>query len=192
MEAPLAVLSQVACILEKQGIEYVVVGSFASSLHGVYRATADIDLVAALKQEHVKPFAEALQDDFYLDAITIRQAILLNKSFNLIHFDSAFKIDLFVLKPEPFNQQELARRQPESIGPDLKQQIYVATAEDTILAKLKWYRKGGEVSRKQWSDITGVLKVRRQELDYEYLRHWAAQIGVSDLLKRILAEVSTI
>ena len=107
METPLAVLSKVANVLEGQGIEYVVVGSFASSLYGVYRATADFDLVVALKPEHIKPFVEALQNDFYLDATTIRQAILLNKSFNLIHFDSAFKIDLFVLKPEPFNQQEL-------------------------------------------------------------------------------------
>ena len=191
METPLAVLSKVANVLEGQGIEYVVVGSFASSLYGVYRATADFDLVAALKPEHIKPFVEALQNDFYLDATTIRQAILLNKSFNLIHFDSAFKIDLFVLKPEPFNQQELVRRRRENIDPETEQQIYVTTAEDTILAKLKWYRKGGEVSQKQWSDIKGVLKVQDQQLDYEYLRHWAAQIGVNDLLARILAEVST-
>lgn len=191
MEIPLEVLAQVTRILEEQRVKYVVVGSFASSMRGVYRATADIDLVADLKPEHLKPLVAALKDDYYLDEGTMRQAIFLGKSFNIIHFESAFKIDFFTLKPDPFNRQELARRQLETLTPESSQQIYVATAEDTILAKLRWYRQGKEVSQKQWADIKGVIKSRRKELDYAYLREWAEHLRVKDLLDKILAEPTT-
>jgi hypothetical protein len=67
---------------------------------------------------------------------------------------------------------------------------YVTSPEDTILAKLEWYRMGGEVSDRQWRDILGVLKTRAGELDLEYLRQWAADLHVSDLLGRALKESS--
>jgi hypothetical protein len=64
----------------------------------------------------------------------------------------------------------------------------VATAEDTILRKLTWYRAGGETSERQWNDLRGVLKVSGKTLDYDYLRHWAKYLKVDDLLERLLAE----
>jgi hypothetical protein len=66
------------------------------------------------------------------------------------------------------------------------QGIYVATAEDTILAKLSWYRAGGEVSQVQWSDVLGIVGAQGAELDFEYLREWAERIGVRDLLEKLL------
>jgi hypothetical protein len=64
----------------------------------------------------------------------------------------------------------------------------VASAEDTLLAKLEWYRMGGEVSERQWRDVLGVLKVQAGGLDLEYLRRWARELGVDDLLERALAQ----
>lgn len=60
--------------------------------------------------------------------------------------------------------------------------------EDVILTKLEWYKMGGGVSERQWGDILGVLKVQRQKVDLEYLRHWATEIGVADLLTHALKE----
>jgi predicted nucleotidyltransferase len=188
MENPFEVLSHVTRALEEQGVAYVVVGSFASSMRGLYRATADIDLVADLRPAHVRPLVEALQEKFYIDEQAVRRAVSLRGSFNAIHFDAVFKVDIFVAKDDDFTRQQLARRRAEKITPDAPQEIYVATAEDTILAKLLWYRSGGEVSRTQWSDVLGIVGTQGSELDLEYLREWAGRLEVSDLLERLLEE----
>ena len=98
MENPFKVLSLVASVLEQQQITYVLVGSFASSIHGMYRSTADIDIVADIKPEQVIPLLNALQDSFYVDEHAVREAIDRQQSFNAIHFDSVFKVDIFIPK----------------------------------------------------------------------------------------------
>jgi len=55
--------------------------------------------------------------------------------------------------------------------------------EDTILSKLEGYRMGGEVSDRQWRDILGLLKIRAEDLDFNYLRRWAKELRVDDLLE---------
>ena len=69
-----------------------------------------------------------------------------------------------------------------------ERKVYVTTAEDIILAKLEWYRLGNEISDRQWRDILGVLKVQAGRLDLDYLRQWAAELNVADLLQRALKE----
>lgn len=188
MENPFEVLSHVTRALEEQGVAYVVVGSFASSMRGLYRATSDIDLVAALQPAHVRSLVEALQEKFYIDEQAVRRAVSMRGSFNAIHFDAVFKVDIFVAKDDDFTRQQLARRRAERATPDAPQEIFVATAEDTILAKLSCYRSGGEVSRAQWSDVLGIAGTQGSGLDVEYLREWAGRLEVSDLLERLLEE----
>jgi hypothetical protein len=105
----------------------------------------------------------------------------------MIHFDSIFKIDVYI--PDAlFGQQQLKRRTPETLLPDSAQMIYLSTPEDTILAKLSWYRKGGEVSQRQLADVAGIIKVQDQRLDLSYLREWADKLKVRDLLEKVLEE----
>lgn len=94
-----AVTMVVADALEALGVQYAIGGSFASALHGVMRATMDVDLVADLQQEDVAPFVQALGDAFYADAEMMRGAIARHRSFNLIHLDTMFKVDVFVARP---------------------------------------------------------------------------------------------
>ena len=54
MDLPLTVLSQVTATLDQQDISYVLVGSFASSIHGMYRSTADIDILANIHPEQIR------------------------------------------------------------------------------------------------------------------------------------------
>jgi hypothetical protein len=189
METPFSVVSEIARILEGQGIAYVVVGSFASSMRGLYRATADLDIVADIKPGQIKPLVAALQENFYVDEQAVRQAVARHRSFNAIHFDSVFKVDIFIPPADDFSRQQLARRQLEKIAPDVEQKIYVATAEDTILAKLRWYRKGGEVSSAQWNDVLGIIGTQGEQLDVEFLRECADRLGVRELLERALREI---
>jgi hypothetical protein len=174
--------------LEQNGIPYAVGGSFASSLHGVMRSTLDVDIVANMKLEHIQPLVAALSKEFYADNEMMRDAIERHSSFNLIHYETAFKVDIFIQKPRAFDQMQLQRRRTSVIATDPEESIYITSAEDTILAKLEWYRMGGEASDRQWRDIMGILKTRAGELDLDYLHKWAIELKVSDLLERILKE----
>lgn len=88
------------------------------------------------------------------------------------------------------NEQQLLRRLPEHIKPDSTAPVYVATAEDTVLAKLVWFQKGAGVSERQWSDVLGVLRIQKGQLDIEYLNQWAAILGISDLLEKAINETT--
>ncbi len=189
MDLPLSVLSQVTATLDHAGIRYVLVGSFASSIHGMYRSTADIDILADIKTEQIRPLFEALRNSFYVDEHAIREAVAHRRSFNAIHFDSVFKVDFFVPKFDDFAVAQLNRRELRRISPDRDEAVYVATAEDTILAKLQWYRAGNETSNTQWNDIVGVLATSKSNLDIEYLRAWAEKLELNDLLDKALAQV---
>ena len=188
MDLPLSVLSQVAAILEQQGVRYVLVGSFASSIHGMYRSTADIDIVADIKREQVHALCEALQNDFYVDEQAMRDAVIQRRSFNAIHFDSVFKVDFFIPKADDFAMSELDRGQLIKISPEGTEAVYVATAEDTILAKLRWFRAGNETSTNQWNDVVGILGTSRQNLDFNYLRQWADDLGLANLFQKALED----
>ncbi|HWP41923.1 MAG TPA: hypothetical protein VNO14_01720 [Blastocatellia bacterium] len=182
------VLMKVVSALEGLGIKYLVGGSFASSAYGIPRATMDVDLLASIRPEHAGPLATELSPEFFVDDRAIERAAKEKRSFNVIHLESMFKVDVFVAEPEGFNAEQLERRRKERIGDDPEQTIYIATAEDIILAKLDWYRKGGEVSEQQWRDILGVVRVQGDGLDREYLDLWAKRLGVDDLLDRALME----
>ena len=188
MDLPLSVLSQVTAILEQEGIRYVLVGSFASSIHGMYRSTADIDILADIKADKVRPLFEALRDNFYVDEQAMREAVTQRRTFNAIHFDSVFKVDFFIPKSE-FAAVQLDRRELRRISPDTNECVYVGSAEDTILAKLHWYRAGNETSNNQWNDVVGILGISKQKLDFQYLRIWSEKLGLTDLLEKAIRDV---
>jgi len=186
---PIAVTLQVIDALEQVGAAYVIGGSLASTVHGVVRTTLDTDIVADLNLQQARPFADLLAGTFYLDTDSIHDAIRKHSSFNVIHLATMFKVDIFIPKGRPFDRQQLDRRQPWVADPDSGRMIYVATPEDTVLAKLAWYRLGDEISDRQWRDILGVLAVQGDRLDFAYMRQWAATLDVSDLLERALGEI---
>ena len=180
------VLLLVTTQLEALDVPYALGGSMASAALGIYRATNDADIIADLTEPHVDPLVRALEGAFYIDADAIREAIRHRSSTNLIHLESMFKVDLFIPKRRAFDRNQLARRVSQQVTSEPPRDVYIASAEDTVLAKLEWYRMGGEISDRQWNDILGVLKVQALDIDLAYLRQWAPQLGVADLLARAL------
>jgi hypothetical protein len=182
----LAALAPVLRLLTDLGVRHFVGGSVASSAHGIARASIDGDLVAELGAAHVAPIVNALSDTYYLSEARVRDAVARKASFNLIHLDTMLKVDVFVSRDRPFDRRAFERSQPRSMGGDAM--LPVCSGEDIVLAKLEWYRRGGEVSERQWTDVIGVLHGSASGLDLTYLRAGAAELGVQDLLARALEE----
>lgn len=182
----LAVIVEITGALERLQVPYFVGGSIASSIHGIPRSTQDGDLVADLRAEHVQPLVEALSERFYIDSERMADAVRRKASFNVIHLGTMTKVDIFILRSTPPSPLEMDRRQrfPVSAGTVL----YISSPEDIVLEKLRWFRKGGGVSDRQWDDVLGVLKVQRGLLDLEYLKRWASELGLGDLLEKALED----
>jgi hypothetical protein len=147
-----------------------------------------VDLVADLQLSRVARLLRALQDEFYLDAGQIRAAVRHRASFNLIHFELGYKVDVFIAAADDLGREQMKRRRLEELVPG--KSLYFASPEDVVLRKLEWYRQGGGVSDRQWNDILGVLSVQQADLDYDYMRRWASRLELIQLLERALAVAS--
>jgi hypothetical protein len=181
-------LGDLLAALDRLEIRFLIAGTMASGTHGLPRQTNDIAIVSDLPAGLVEDFCAALGPAFYADPEAARKAIEAGRAFNVIHMEGAYKFDIFPAGEDRFARSELARRRYTRTAITGLEQIEfpVTSAEDTILSKLVWYRKGGEVSDRQWHDIAGVLRVQAGRLDEEYLHTWAAELGVADLLARAL------
>jgi len=176
-------LQALAEALARSGIPYLIGGSMASGIHGVYRTSLDVHLVADLHPGQIARLIRELGGEFYADAGMMYDALESGRAFNLIHFASSYKFDVFPLSSDPFQQSQFSRREMRNIAlGGVTLALPVATAEDTLLMKLVWYRSGGEVSERQWNDVRGIAAVQRERLDREYLRQWAEYLKVADLV----------
>jgi hypothetical protein len=198
--SPLQVVIFVIGILDELGVRYHLGGSFASAIHGVPRQTMDADLVVDLDSHTVNDLVSRMKEGFYIDLDVAVEAVSKRASFNAIHLDSGFKVDFFVnldsgfkvdffVKGDSdFDQVEFERAVSCQIVDDPPFSAYVKSAEDTILRKLLWFRDGGEVSDRQWSDVLGIL-LAIDDLDMDHIGQWAAKLGLQNLLNRALNEV---
>ena len=184
-EEPIEVTFLVIAALETLGMRYVIGGSLASGIYGEPRFTRDADLLADMNSAHIEPLCNMLEPQFNIAKESIENALKYRSSFNVIHFQSLFKVDVFIPKPRQFDEQQLQRRVLQVLALPEKR-AYVATAEDTVLAKLEWYRQGNEISEQQWRDVVGIFKASSGSLDIPYMERMANQLGVLDLLQRLV------
>jgi len=174
--------------LETAGIRFAVGGSWASAAFGEPRFTNDLDILADLTPDNLDRFLSLLPREFVFAKEEARNAVRLGRPFNIIYIPVVFKFDLFSARAFPLGLQELDRAvllaAPEISGDPLP----FVTPEDILLAKLHWFREGGEVSTVQWRDIQGILRNLRDTLDRTYLNVNAASLGVLPLLRRAFDE----
>jgi hypothetical protein len=168
--------------LNQLGISYMLTGSMASNAWGIPRTTHDLDFVIQLPPSQVSRLSQSFTGDYFTDEAAIRNAYRPPHQFNILHIPSALKIDFWMLRPTAFEQEMFARRQRQELLGEL---AWLATAEDVILHKLYWHTI--TPSERQLSDVAGIMAVQKDRLDEAYLRKWAPEIGVLQLLEDALA-----
>jgi hypothetical protein len=186
----LAALRPVVAVFERLGITYRIGGSVAASTFGHARSTLDVDLVADVEARHADPIAKALQGEYYAEPDLILEAVRTRSCFNLIYLPAYFKVDVFVVKDTPYERAAFARHVDAEIrGASESQTFAFSTPEDIVLHKLGWFVGCGGSDR-QWRDVLGLLVTQRGRLDLAYLRQWAVQLEVADLLEEALVEAA--
>jgi hypothetical protein len=181
-----AVVSVLAT-LDAAAIPYMLVGSMASNFHGIPRSTRDADFVVQFSPSGLQRLAAHLplelvleqQGAFEMVTATVRHLVTLA--------GSPFVCELFELSDDPHDQSRFARRVPARV---LTRDAFVASAEDTIITKLRWV--AGANRPKDREDIRNIIAVQGTTLDWAYMEHWSGTHGTAQLLAEIKASVSLI
>ena len=167
--------------LDAAGIPHMVAGSFASTYHGVPRSTQDIDIVIDPAPDSLAALLSSLSDhDYYVDADAAREALARRAQFNLIDMATGWKVDLIVRKARAFSIEEFRRREAAEL---FGASVFLATAEDSIIAKLEWAKLGD--SERQLRDVSGILSVCADALDLSYIEDWVAKLDLLAQWQRV-------
>ncbi len=184
MSREVDLLKRMAEKLDAAGIPYAVTGSLASGIHGEARASNDVDIIIAPTIEQLRAFCASLEvTRYYVSAEGAEEAFRLRRMFNVIEPETGAKADLIVRKDGPFGIEAFRRRRPGQVEGG---EVFLISPEDSILSKLEWAKRGG--SDRQVRDAVGVAAVQGEALDVEYLKRWAAELDVEDLLREVLDE----
>jgi hypothetical protein len=189
---PLQLARHVATILESLDIPYSIGGSLAGSFAGKPRATLGIDVVVDVPIASVTALARALDDQFYVDAGALRRAVNEGSTTSVIHRPTSIKVDLFIAGGTALDRDLLQRRRSVRIGAGEHDRVWVHSPEDILLQKLRWFRRSGDASDRQWRDVLGILRAQAGRLDRDYLASGGARLEVSDLLDRAIREVEAL
>ncbi|MBS1836958.1 MAG: hypothetical protein JST64_04610 [Actinobacteria bacterium] len=180
-------IARVVAILDELDIPYALGGSLASSFVGEPRATADIDVALMVDPPLGEVLLERVRPEFYVPVDSAREAIRTHDAFTILPSDQSLKVDLFVLGAGLLDRRQIERRVLVPL-PGTPSGVWVTSAEDQVLRKLDWYRRGGSMSDRQWRDVLGIVLVQGDALDLGYLHETARQAGLDDLLDRALRD----
>ena len=173
------IIKEIAKRLDHAGIPYMFTGSIAANFYTVPRMTRDIDIVIELKEKDADEIYSLFEKDFYTDKDMISEAIRKEGTFNIIHYQSVFKVDFIVRKNNPYRAEEFKRRRKITFE---DAELYITSPEDLILSKLYWAKES--MSELQLNDVKNLLKSVK-ELDEDYLRQWANYLGVGEIYRKV-------
>ena len=171
-------LERLVQLLDSSGVPFMIAGSFASTAHGLPRTTQDLDVVID------PPSPQALDalvgsmsaDEYYVDVDAARDALRRRSMFNVIDHASGWKVDFIIRKNRAFSRDEFARRMQLTL---LDVPVFVASPEDTIVAKVEWSRQSGG-SERQRRDVAGIVATMGEQLDREYIDRWIRQLALEE------------
>ena len=182
-------LKKIAGILSARKIPYMLTGSLVSSIQGEPRSTHDIDIIISIRPSDIPGIVRAFPaPEFYLDPESISRALETQGMFNMIDLREGDKVDFWMLTDSEFDRSRFSRRQRFEL---LGENVWISSAEDTILAKLRWSELCGG-SRKHYLDALKVYEVQYPQLNMEYLTEWARQLNFIALFNKLTGEAKII
>lgn len=186
-QKPYAQMQKMVDFLEKESIQYRIVGSMASIIYGESRMTNDVDILVNLPLEQAEALCrEFPPPEYYVSLEAVRQAIKSRHQFNIIYIDTGFKIDMMLPSQTEFSQLDITLGQRH-----IQEGVYnamFAAPENVMLKKLQYFKEGG--SEKHLRDIAGVMNIQGDKIDQDYLNKWAAELGVVDELELVRRKLS--
>lgn len=165
--------------LDKANIPYMLTGSFAANFYAVPRMTRDIDIIIEIDQSDINKIVHIFQNDFYLEKDSIIEALEFQNMFNIIHNDSAYKVDFIIRKNSPYRLTEFNRRKQILLN---NIPIWIVTLEDLIISKLFWAKDS--FSEMQVRDIKNLLQTS-QHIDKEYIDKWIEKLGLQNIYEKV-------
>lgn len=169
------VFRRITAALHDAGIAYMLSGSFASAYHGAPRSTQDIDLVIEATAAQLETFVKNLpRETYYAELDAALDALRRQSLFNVIDLATGWKIDFIIRKSRAFSLEEFGRRQRVDVQ---GLSIFVAGAEDMVIAKLEWAKLAS--SQRQIEDVSAILRLRWASLDRSYLEKWIEELGLA-------------
>jgi hypothetical protein len=178
---PIKILHDFDERIGKLGIAYMLTGSMAMMRYSVYRFTADIDVVLELEIQDTKRIIETFEPDYYVPHNAVSRAISAQRMFNVIHQETAFKIDCVIKKSSVYQQNAFERRERTDY---YGREIWIISKEDLIISKLWWAKDSG--SEKQLTDVKNLL---RNDFDAEYIEKWTQELGVFESFAECRKEI---
>lgn len=180
-QEPESALISLCQILDRLSIGYMISGGISAIYYGDPRLTYDADLVIELPKKEVMGLVKAVKKEFFVDEEEINKALKKKRMFQILQKGTAFKIDFYPLKDDPFNQKAFSRRRKKKI---LGKNMFIITAEDLIITKLNLY-KTAHYSEKQLQDVKGIYKLQKEKLDFKYLKKWLAHFSTWKIFEEI-------
>ena len=162
------------------GIGYMLVGAFSSNQFGIPRSTMDADFVIDVKSAQLELVYELFDKSWNVDDQLTFEAITGSHKLELRHPDSEFVVELFLLSNDPHDGDRWKRRKQEYVGEEL---FWFPSPEDVVIQKLRWGRS------KDLEDVTAVLAVQGDRIDFEHITRWCAEHGTADRLEVIRAKL---
>lgn len=181
----LATLGHAWRTLDASGAKMAVMGGIALASWKYVRATRYVDLLVNLEARSVEELLTVLR----AASIRLRRQPEVTSLGRLRLIQCVYEppeafLDLqidILLAECPYQIQALSRRVPEQLaGLDLS--VFVLACEDLILHKLLAGRLIDRV------DCMSLIRLQRENLDWNYLRHWADYLAVSDGLQEVWQE----
>lgn len=175
------VVKKIAITFKRNNIPYMLTGAIAVNYYGRPRFTHDLDVVTEIQLKDAERITKLFKDKFYVSIEGITDAIEHRTMFNLIHLETGFKIDCWILKVGEYDGVSFSRRKKEIV---FDEEIYISSPEDLILTKLDWYKKSG--LQKHYNDALGIFEIQAGKLDLKYIRKWASQLSFLATVEQII------
>ncbi|CAN5584951.1 hypothetical protein BH10ACI2_BH10ACI2_24880 [soil metagenome] len=180
---PIRIFHDFASRLERMDIPYMLTGSMAMFQYSAYRMTADVDIVMELQSRHGQMFIDNLEPDYVIPHNSMRRAIESERMFNVIHQETAFKIDCVLRKSTPFQKSVFDRRIKQDFH---GKGCFLITLEDLILSKLVW--ASDSKSEKQHTDVKNLI---RNQLNETYIEQWLEKLGIAHAYRQCRREIES-